>query len=322
MEIKEFLKNIFSITDYGQTHHKLTFWGIKIKYPRWEYYLKKKRSIFYYYKKHNKNITELPPATGQIRDIQLANLALLNELDYVCHRAGLTYWLDGGTLLGAVRHKGFIPWDDDIDTAMLREDYEKLIDAFEKYSRDSDIYVDYHRSKIAKNMRYLRVLHRKSSHLFVDVFPWDTYGDILSEREQLAISANILKFLKNFKKTASKLSDFELKTAIRDIMKTKYLKSNSNKKGKDSDYVWGIDFNHPFDNWFWRYDVLYPLKTIAFEGYEFPCLNKEEEFLTRLYKDYMAYPNSITMGHSMFLNLSKEELETIKSLAEKNKVRS
>ena len=313
MKFREFLENIFSIKNYNETHLIMRIMWLKIKYPRWEYYLKKKGNPYYYYKRHSKDITKLPPATGQIRDIQLANLALLKEMDYVCKRAGLTYWLDGGTLLGAIRHKGFIPWDDDIDTAMLRDDYEKIIDAFKKYSRNKGIFADYVRSKINPCMCHIKVQHKLCPHLFVDIFPWDIYGKRLTTGEQFEKTKEIKKIRKSLEETSNKsMSDFEIKYKIEESMNNQVL--NIKDIDPNGDYVWGMDFNHPWKNWFTHYEVLHPMKTIEFEGIEFPCLNDPDAFLSRLYGDYMAYPNKIGLGHSMYLRLTPQEKEVIKLL--------
>lgn len=320
MELKEFLMNIFSITDYGETHHKLTFLGIKLKYPRWEYYLKKKENIFYYYKKHNKNITELPPATGQIRDIQLANLALLDELDYVCRENNIKYWLDAGTLIGAIRHKGFIPWDDDIDTAMLREDYNKIIDAFKKSSRDSNIFAEYSRSQKNTCQCIIKIQHKKCPHLFVDIFPFDFYAERHSNREQLEKTIYIRQLRKKMEtKCTKKTSDKDIINIINTVMKKKVLVNSIPEDKTKCELVWGLDFNHSWDNWFTNYDVLFPLSTIEFEGKRYPCMNNPDAFLTRVYGNYMAYPKNITMGHSMLMNLSKKDKEIILDL--KNRVK-
>ena len=138
-----------------------------------------------YYKKNNIDITTLLPAEGQIRDVQLATLSLLKDFDTICKQNDIRYWLDGGTLLGAIRHKGFVPWDDDIDTAMLREDYEQIIEAFEKYSRNPDIFVGHRYCPNKYNNYHLKVQHRKCPYIFVDIFPWDTYGKRLSIADQL-----------------------------------------------------------------------------------------------------------------------------------------
>lgn len=64
---------------------------------------------------------------GRLRQAQLKMLTILAAVDNICLKHGIDYWLDRGTLLGAVRHEGFIPWDDDIDIGMPRSSYERFL---------------------------------------------------------------------------------------------------------------------------------------------------------------------------------------------------
>ena len=66
------------------------------------------------------------------RKAQVRLLEMLVETDRICKKHKITYWLESGSLLGAVRHKGFIPWDDDIDICMMRKDYNKFINICKK----------------------------------------------------------------------------------------------------------------------------------------------------------------------------------------------
>ena len=66
--------------------------------------------------------------SAEVKKLWAVQLDLLNEFDRVCRKHGLKYVLDFGSLLGAVRHKGYIPWDDDLDVSMLRDDYDRLME--------------------------------------------------------------------------------------------------------------------------------------------------------------------------------------------------
>ena len=62
----------------------------------------------------------------ELRELQMIEVEMLKEVDRICKKCGIKYCISAGTQLGAVRHKGFIPWDDDADVAFLREEYEKI----------------------------------------------------------------------------------------------------------------------------------------------------------------------------------------------------
>ena len=70
--------------------------------------------------------------SDELRKMQLIQLELLEEVDRICTKYGISYSVEGGTLLGTVRHKGFIPWDDDMDFCMLRNDFYKLLEIADK----------------------------------------------------------------------------------------------------------------------------------------------------------------------------------------------
>lgn len=312
------LFNIFTIatiSNYSETRNLITILGFKIKIAKREIAKERQENVFYQYKKDKIDITKVPPAQGLLRDIQLANLALLKELAYVCEKNNFKYILDAGTLLGAVRHSRFIPWDDDIDILMFREDYEKIVSAFKNTTRNSDIYAEYHRDKDTNSQYFIKIKHKKCPFLGVDIFPLDTYGKHLSLKEQLIETNKICKILKHLKKEIDpNISNKETKTILTKTMKENILLSSANENG---DFVYGVDFAHKLKNWFIDRDIVLPLRKIQFEDSEYTTVNKPKEFLKNIYGDYMKYPNKMKILHYSYKNLTSEQLEAIKKLGEK-----
>ena len=144
--------------------------------------------------------------SATIREHQLAMLEILKELDRICTEADIHYMLFAGTMLGAVRHRGFIPWDDDADVVMLRPDYERFLQAA-KSSLDKDrffLQAEFSEhwpmffSKLRMNGTACmeKVVPRDSKQhqgVYVDVFPVDNLADNrVIQRLQFAASKVVI----------------------------------------------------------------------------------------------------------------------------------
>lgn len=123
----------------------------------------------------------------ELRKLQLIELNILKEIHQVCKKNEIKYWLTGGTLIGAIRHNGFIPWDDDVDIAMGREDYNKFLLVaprelkpefyVQSWEYEPNFGVPY--TKIRKNNTILKEAGSQNADIhqgiFVDVFVYDKF---------------------------------------------------------------------------------------------------------------------------------------------------
>ena len=240
---------------------------------------------------------------------QKKQFEILCEVDKLCRKHNLKYFLTGGTLLGAIRHKGFIPWDDDVDIVMLREDYDKfkkiaLKEMDKKYfyqDVDTDKYYGNMFAKIRiNNTKYIEdiaVNNKSHNGIYLDIFPLDYYNNnslfdykkILVYRMLLLIKCNyIIKANTFFKKISliilKIMSIFYTRKRIINKI-NKLIKKNNQKCDKV------IECNTPYFN-----KCLFPSKhyedvvEYKFENKKFYGTKYYDEYLSYLYGDYMKLP--------------------------------
>ena len=102
-----------------------------------------------------------------LKDAQKIMLEILIEVDRICMKNNIEYWLADGTLLGAVRHRGFIPWDDDIDICMLKEEYNKFLEIAPKELKEKFFLQT---SKYDKNYNFLYPKIRDRNSIFIEKY--------------------------------------------------------------------------------------------------------------------------------------------------------
>jgi len=227
-----------------------------------------------------------------LRKAQLIILDMLIEFDAICKKHNLSYWLDSGTLLGAVRYQGFIPWDDDIDLSMPVEDYKKFKDIasselsdsifFQTKESDKNFKFDY--IKLRSNKADIVEFHEKDRDIqyhqgvFVDIFPM---LNIDSSPENKSFYDETLATIRSFSSISLHTPD-GIDNPIRRTELAKEL-SDMHKDWQDttSQVIYGGEMPD-VSAWFDLGKVL-PLKKLEFEGIEFPVPNDCHHYLTEIY---------------------------------------
>lgn len=240
--------------------------------------------------------------------LHLVEVEILDEIVRICEKNKINYFLIGGTLLGAKRHDGFIPWDDDIDIGMLRSDYDKFIEICDNELND-EYYLDCIETNNDFHLPFAKIRKKNTlideqaiAHLnikkgiFVDIFPFDNTnkaeGFLFKFRSFLIRSIVETIFLK---KKISKKSRHPLMVGILlpfsnkflMIIQKKIMKINRNNSSK---YITNYVGTYSCLKESFERKEAFPLKKISFEGKNYNCFKNPEKYLTNIYGDYMKLP--------------------------------
>ena len=244
-----------------------------------------------------------------LREIQLAELDILKIFSEFCKKEELKYSLVGGTLLGAVRHQGFIPWDDDIDVGMPRPDYEKFIELFMQKRDQFPANIDLTTDRGEKAMYpFIKLLNTDiqiqsnegdlTNYVWIDIFPLDGYPS--SERA----TQKFQKKVKNYRRLFS--YNYKNYNSLNGILRKLFYRAAkcygakkalnklialSNKYTySESDYIgivaWGL---------YWLgermpKDEFEQFVEMSFEENKFTVMGCWDNYLHGIYGDYMQLP--------------------------------
>jgi lipopolysaccharide cholinephosphotransferase len=264
-------------------------------------------------------IPEVGHPFPEVRNVQTVLLRMLKNVDAICVRHGIQYWLDGGTLLGAVRHRGFIPWDDDVDIGMPRGDYERFVkvaqyelrEDFFLQTRDTDpAYAIYQVPCKIRERASVELEHQCDDKgvewgIYLDILPIDKYRKSLFGGSVDFLSKYVYRRLCGINASRRRVgSGFTLRVinllaVIKQFVRSEYLvewyrKSLRGKIERNEALIDGYRVGYSFDClWirFWEVDDIYPLQKATFEDGVFPvpakCGNVLEVFYGR---EYMTLP--------------------------------
>ena len=268
-----------------------------------------------------------------LKEIQTISLEILNDVHEFCQSNNIHYTLAFGTLLGAVRHKGFIPWDDDVDIMMPRPDYERFCKNYKSndfvlmcIQNDKDYLLPYAhvcdmKKTIVKTTDYWTM---KECGIKIDVFPIDNVSDNINEFEKQwrkcyktwkvfrmhrsAIDLHIdkdLSLLKNAKRLLKKV-------VLVNGRLTRWIALKNDRIARRYEYAstkhWGhLSHVNGTDKSYNRMDDLSGFSLMDFENHKFYVLNGYDNVLRCSYGDYMQLPPlEDRCPHHSFLTFYKE----------------
>lgn len=285
--------------------------------------------------------------TKDIKEVWAIEIDLLMQLDEVCKKHNLKYYITDGTMLGTVRHKGFIPWDDDIDVTMFRDDYEKLLKVAEtEFKYPYFLQTEYSDPGCLRGHAQLRnsattgILKTEEGKfkfnqgLFLDVFVMDNVIDDKKLYEQQKKDAE------KYRKRAVKYSRWSTRyykqntwqSKVKGILypvvntflrKTKLEEKNFRKfeevckryNNMETKYVTTLEFSFDIERWGKRLKSYFDkVEYMPFEFIKLPISVDYDEMLRNDYGDYMVFKKGASAHGDMIIDTDRSYTEYINKI--------
>ncbi|MCS2556341.1 LicD family protein [Parabacteroides distasonis] len=263
-------------------------------------------------------------------------MEIYQDITFICKKYNLTFMLGGGSALGAVRHKGFIPWDDDLDLMMSREDYNKLIKVFPKEVGDKYI-ISYPNRNCNSMTLFLKIIKRNTlmkywddtddyiSGIYIDVFPMEGVpndpilrclkGIFVFVMRKISTSVKIYRRKNDSLKRKMNLNSisclyYKLSITIGAIFsfvgekRLDYFFDRFVSSDKNTKYMTIPTGRKSYFGELLPYSVFFPVSKGIFEGVEVNLPNQVDIYLTNLYGDYMKIPPAEKRERHYFTDFS------------------
>lgn len=255
-----------------------------------------------------------------LKHMHQLHLILADEMKRICEKNNIKYFMIAGTLLGAVRHKGFIPWDDDMDFGMLRPDFELFLKAcateldINKYYLQTDRKDKYYTFNFAKlRLNGTRVLEDFSSKvntnqgIYIDIFPIDAVPDntmkAMIQYKSFWFYRNLLWVKCGYgsekRKKEKSYQVAKMLSRLYTIESLKKHKASSIEKyeGKPTKFVVTSDGSYGLKKETLKTEWVMHLNEYQFENRTYPGIADYDEYLSYFYGDYMQLPPEDKRNH-------------------------